>query len=59
MTGCPSAAKYAKAAKDGVSVPAKVSQKAPKVRNTTDEKVLPRTHSRKPERIMSTPPKNQ
>lgn len=59
VAACPSAAKYEKAANDGVSVPAKVSQKAPKVRNTTAENVLPSTHSRKPLRTMRTPPKNQ
>lgn len=48
-----------KAAKEGFRVAPKVNQKEEKVRKTTEGKVLPRTHSRRPPTNMRRPPKKK
>jgi len=45
-----------KAAKEGERVAAQASQKVPKTEKTTAEKVVPRIHSRRPQRVMRMPP---
>jgi hypothetical protein len=53
----PAGAYAANAPNEGVSVPAKERKKAPYAEKTTEGKVLPRIHSRRPERTRSNPPK--
>ena len=54
--GSPAGAYDEKAAKDGLRVLAKESQKVPKVPKTTAGNVLPRIHSRSAPRVMRMPP---
>ena len=56
--GCDVIGAYeAKAAKDGVKVPAKERKKAPYAKKTTDGKALPRSHSSRAATTSRNPPK--